>query len=130
AALKAGQVTEIVGITDEGFEVGCCNAKMRRQVKPAGARAVLTVQAGAYAAAAPQGTPRIEPLEVSAGGQGLTFTGYEPAEAKAVDLARAEIIVSAGRGVGKKDNVAVIAELAKAFGGELGASRPVVDAGW
>ncbi|BCA79954.1 electron transfer flavoprotein subunit alpha/FixB family protein [Desulfuromonas sp. AOP6] len=130
AALKVGQVTEIVAIADGGFEVGCCNAKMRRQVKPAGARAVLTVQAGAFAAAPPQGAPRIEQLEVSADGQGLTFKGYEPAEAKAVDLARAEIIVSAGRGIGKKDNVAVIEALAKAFGGELGASRPVVDAGW
>ena len=60
----------------------------------------------------------------------LEFVGYEPAEAKDVDLSRAEVIVSAGRGVGKKDNVPVIAALAKALGGELGASRPVVDAGW
>jgi len=40
------------------------------------------------------------------------------------------VIVSAGRGIGKKDNVPVIAALAKALGGELGASRPVVDAEW
>jgi electron transfer flavoprotein alpha subunit len=40
------------------------------------------------------------------------------------------VIVTAGRGIGKKDNVPVIAALAKALGGELGASRPVVDAGW
>jgi len=59
-----------------------------------------------------------------------SFWGYEPAEAKEVDLTKAEIIVSAGRGVGKKDNIPVIAALAKAFGGELGASRPVVDSGW
>lgn len=130
AALKAGQITEVVGIVDGGFEVGCCNAKMRRVVKPTSAKVVLTIQAGAFAAAPAQGAPRIEPIEVTVDGQGLTFTGYEPAEAKTIDLTRAEVIVSAGRGVGKKDNIPLIAALAKALGGELGASRPVVDAGW
>jgi len=47
-----------------------------------------------------------------------------------VDLAKAEVIVSAGRGVGKKENVEIVAALARALGGELGATRPVVDAGW
>jgi electron transfer flavoprotein alpha subunit len=130
AALKIGQVSEIVGIVEGGFEVGCCNAKMRRTVTPATRKAVLTVQAGAFPSADPQGAPAVERIDVSADTQGVTFKGYEPAEEKEVDLARAEVIVSAGRGIGKKDNVPVIAELAKAMGGELGASRPVVDAGW
>jgi electron transfer flavoprotein alpha subunit len=60
----------------------------------------------------------------------VEFLGYEAAEKRDVDLSRAEVIVSAGRGIGKKDNVPVIAALARALGGELGASRPVVDAGW
>jgi len=130
AALKIGQVTEIVAITDSGFEVGCCNAKMRRSVKPVTAQSVLTIQAGAFTAVQPAGTPRIEKLVVSADSKGVSFSGYEPAEAKDVDLTKADIIVSAGRGVGKKENIPVIAALAKALGGELGASRPVVDAGW
>lgn len=130
ARLKIAQVSEIVGITADGFEVGCCNAKMRRTVKPVSSRAVLTVQAGAFSLAEEsQGTPTIEWLEASGAGQ-LEFIGYEPAEKKDVDLGKAEVIVSAGRGIGKKDNVPVIAALAKALGGELGASRPVVDAGW
>ncbi|HEY6871871.1 MAG TPA: electron transfer flavoprotein subunit alpha/FixB family protein [Geobacteraceae bacterium] len=129
AALKAAQVSEVVAITDGGYEVTCCNAKMRRTVKPATTRAVLTVQAGAFPAVQPGGTPQVQRLE-AAGGGGPEFVGYEPAEAKAVDLTRAEVIVSAGRGVGKKENVPVIAALARALGGELGASRPVVDAGW
>jgi electron transfer flavoprotein alpha subunit len=60
----------------------------------------------------------------------LEFVGYEQGEAGGVDLSKAEVIVSAGRGIGKKENVEVIARLAAALGGELGASRPVVDAGW
>src|SRR6266568_5060389 len=129
ARLKAAQVSEVIGLTDGGFEVGCCNAKMRRTVKPTTAQAVLTIQAGAFSAQQPGGTPQIQRLAAE-GGNGLEFVGYEPAEAKDVDLTRAEVIVSAGRGVGKKENIPVIAALAKALGGELGASRPVVDAGW
>ena len=131
AALRAGQVSEIVGINDGKFEVGLCNAKLRRTVVPKSAKAVLTIQAGAFSfQGEPQGTPQLERIELSETASGLEFVGYEPAEKKDVDLTRAEVIVSAGRGVGKKENVAIIAELAKALGGELGASRPVVDAGW
>lgn len=129
-ALQAGQISEVVAIVDNGFEVGCCNAKMRRTVQPTTTRTVLTIQAGAFAAALPAGTPLVVPQAVAATNAQFEFVGYEPAEAKDVDLTRAEVIVSAGRGVGKKDNVPVIAALAKALGGELGASRPVVDAGW
>ncbi|MCK4503476.1 MAG: electron transfer flavoprotein subunit alpha/FixB family protein [Desulfuromonadales bacterium] len=130
AALKVGQVTEVVGIVADGFEVGCCNAKMRRKVKPSTAKAVLTVQAGAFSAEPGTGSASIEKLEVVIDGQGISFEGYEPAEEKDVDLSKAEVIVTAGRGVGKKDNIPVIAALAKILGGELGASRPVVDAEW
>jgi electron transfer flavoprotein alpha subunit len=129
AALRAGQVSEVVALADGAFEVGCCNAKMRRTVKVATAKSVVTIQAGAFAALRPEGSPQVERIE-AAGSKLLEFAGYEEAEAKDVDLSRAEVIVSAGRGVGKKDNVPVIAALAKALGGELGASRPVVDAGW
>ncbi|MDD2582953.1 MAG: electron transfer flavoprotein subunit alpha/FixB family protein [Desulfuromonadaceae bacterium] len=128
-ALKAAQISEVIAIQDSGFEVGCCNGKMRRSVKPATNKTVLTVQAGAFPALQPGGLPTVHKI-TSAGIGSLEFIGYEPAEKKDVDLAKAEVIVSAGRGVGKKDNIPVIQALAKALGGELGASRPVVDAGW
>ncbi|WP_136526809.1 electron transfer flavoprotein subunit alpha/FixB family protein [Geomonas ferrireducens] len=131
ATLRVGQVSEVVNIVDGKFEVSLCNGKLRRTVAPKAARAVLTVQAGAFNYTGQlSGAPQVEAIEISQGSSPLQFVGYEPAEKKEVDLGRAEIIVSAGRGVGKKENVAVIADLAKAFGGELGASRPVVDAGW
>ena len=129
AALKVGQVTEVVAVADDGFEVGCCNAKMRRKVKPTAGPAVITVQAGAFSAEPGSGRATVEKLEITGDSQ-YTFGGYEPAEKKDVDLTKAEVIVTAGRGVGKKDNVSLVAALAEALGGELGASRPVVDAEW
>lgn len=130
-AMNAAQVSEVVSVVDGKFEVTCCNGKMRRMVVPKTAKTVVTIQGGAFSIEGePQGTPHLEKLDLSETASSFEFVGYEAAEAKDVDLTRAEVIVSAGRGVGKKDNVQTIAALAKALGGELGASRPVVDAGW
>ena len=49
---------------------------------------------------------------------------------KEVDLKGAQIIVSGGYGVGSKANFKLIYDLAEALGGEVGASRAAVDAGW
>lgn len=129
SALEAAQVSEVIGLAEGGFELGSCNAKMRRLVKPSTPKVVVTIQGGAFPAAKPEGSPALTMVAAEAPSR-IEFLGYDPPEKKDVDLAKAEIIVSAGRGIGKKDNVALIAALAKALGGELGASRPVVDAGW
>ncbi|MBU5614785.1 FAD-binding protein [Geomonas azotofigens] len=47
-----------------------------------------------------------------------------------VDIAGAEFIVSGGRGMMAKENFAILQELADELGGEVGASRSAVDAGW
>ncbi len=47
-----------------------------------------------------------------------------------VDITKAKLLVSGGRGVGSAEKFAVITEAAKALGGEVGASRAAVDAGW
>jgi electron transfer flavoprotein alpha subunit len=52
-------------------------------------------------------------------------------EAKqAVDLTQAERIVSVGRGIKESDKIDLARQLAAAIGAELGASRPICDAGW
>ncbi len=50
-------------------------------------------------------------------------------EEKQVNLKAAQIIVSAGMGASDLETITLAKELAKVLGGELGCSRPVVDAG-
>lgn len=129
--LGAAQVSEVVDYADGAFVVPVCNAKMRRSLKARTAVTVVTLQAGAFSPAGePEGTPDIEPLDIPDTASPVEFVGYEAAQKAAVDLSRADVIVSAGRGIGKKENVAMIAALAEAVGGQLAASRPVVDADW
>lgn len=47
-----------------------------------------------------------------------------------VDITKAKLIVSGGRGVGSKEKFPIIVEAAKTLGGEVGASRAAVDADW
>lgn len=129
-AMKAAQVSEVVGVADGVMVVPVCNAKLRRDVKPSTEKTVVTLQSGAFGLAdEPSGSPTIEKISGTAAGK-VEFTGFEQAAEGGVDLGKAQIIVSAGRGIGKPENVSMISDLAKALGGEYGASRPVVDSEW
>ena len=47
-----------------------------------------------------------------------------------VDIQKAKILVSGGRGVGSAENFKLLEDLAEALGGEVSCSRAVVDNGW
>lgn len=47
-----------------------------------------------------------------------------------IDITKARILVSAGRGIGGPDKIPLIRQLADALGGQMACSRPVADMGW
>jgi len=47
-----------------------------------------------------------------------------------VDITVAEVLVGIGRGIKDESNMPIVEELAKALGGVLACSRPIVDKGW
>ena len=129
-ALNAAQISEVVDVVGNTFVVPSCNSKLRRDVQSKTAQTVVTLQGGAFGLSGePSGTANVVKVDTDKAAQ-VEFGGYEAVEKGGVDLTKAEIIVSAGRGIGKPENLAMIASLAEALGGEYGASRPVVDAEW
>ena len=107
------------------------NGKLDAEVAPVAGKVVVTVQPGAVAAFEGASTGTTERLAVDLSGLRAKFVETRVAASKGVDLTKAEIIVSGGRGVGAPEKFPeVIQPLATALGGAMGASRPVVDAGW
>ena len=110
------------------------NAKLSADVEASGSGPFLvSVQSAAFsmdAVAAGSASIRESTVQLDTA---MIRTKSEPPfqeEAGGVDLTSADIIVSIGRGIGKEENIPLAVELSKALGGELAASRPVVDSGW
>ena len=92
-----------------------------------------SLQAGAFHAAEPAGaTVAVENFSVDLSEADIRGKAEDPfREAQRfVDLSAADIIVSVGRGIKEKDNLALVEELASVLGAELAASRPICDNGW
>jgi electron transfer flavoprotein alpha subunit len=94
-----------------------------------------SIQAGAYRADQAAGgtaTAPVEAVQVSLEASAIRTKPEAPfrESPRAVDLGSAELIVSVGRGIKEKDNLAIVEALADALGAELAASRPICDNGW
>lgn len=135
AALDAGFASDCFNVEVEGGELVFLrrffNGKLDARLRPAADKVVATMQPGATAAFAGSADGKVTPLSVSIGSCGTKFVEVKAAAAKGVDLTKADIIVSGGRSLGGPEKFQeVIKPLADALGGAMGASRPVVDAGW
>jgi len=135
AALGASCCTGITGfkIGDPiRFLRGICGGKIMTEVAPiADTVAVVTMMPGAAKPKAPAGAGSVEIIHAEVNTAGTRTLGYQEAPPRSLDLAKAEVIVAAGRGIGGPEHLGLIRELAACFDrGAVGASRPVCDAGW
>jgi electron transfer flavoprotein alpha subunit len=107
------------------------NGKLDAQLSCSEGKVVLSVQPGAKEPFSGSSDGSTTALSVDLSGVRAKFVEIRQAEATGIDLTKADIVVSGGRGVGNPEKFPeVIQPLADALGGAMGASRPVVDAGW
>jgi len=94
---------------------------------------VVTIRPGAFKpleGAAASGNVVDKFAEVGALTAGRRYLETVVAEVGDVDITKYNVLVSIGRGIQEKDNVALAQELADALGAAVSCSRPVVDAKW
>ena len=135
AALDCGIASDVVGIEEDGGDLvflrRMFNAKFDARMRVAGSPRLATVQPGALEAYAGSEAGSTEKLDTSGLESRTQFVELRTAAAGGHDLTKAEIIVSGGRGLQKPENFdEVLKPLVEALGAQMGASRPVVDAGW
>lgn len=135
ASLDAGLASDCFEVEVEGSDLVFLrrffNGKFDARLRPTALPLVATMQPGATAAFDGAADGKVTALPVSIGATGTKFVEIKAAAAKGVDLTKAGIIVSGGRSLGGPEKFQeVIKPLADALGGAMGASRPVVDAGW
>ena len=96
--------------------------------------AVITVRPGAVEAAAGGVGGAVADKTGDAGDFSAKrkFIEIVAPEAGGVDITKAELLVSIGRGIEDEDNIEIAMELKEAFGSnaEVSCSRPIVDAKW
>jgi electron transfer flavoprotein alpha subunit len=132
ALLDVAQISEITGVlAPDTFRRPVYAGNAIETVQAKDAIKVFTVrQTGFDAVPATGGSAAIEPL-ASAGDSGLAeFVSREESKSERPELTSARIVVSGGRGLGSKENFAIVDTLAAKLGAAVGASRAAVDAGY
>ncbi len=138
AAWQAPVVTNCVGLALEGSTLVATrkilNDKLDAQVEVSSERAyVATVRPATVKASEPLPAPAsvtAVAASVDESTLGARFVRFEKPQVQDIDIAAADIVVSAGRGIKDKKNLPLVEELAKLLGGVVGASRPLTDLEW
>jgi len=91
---------------------------------------VMTVRATAFEHSGDGGSVSVETIAVTMPDSNSEFISLQESESERPELTTADRIVSGGRGLGSKENFALIEQLADKLDAAVGASRAAVDAGF
>lgn len=132
AQLQAAYLSDVVAI-----EAGRCFVRpmyagsVLAQVRVQAERCLLTLRpAGFEPAAGTQAPCPVVAAPAVAADARSRLAHRETLSSSRPDLSRARVVVAAGRGVGAREHMALVEQLADRLGGAVGASRAAVDAGF
>jgi electron transfer flavoprotein alpha subunit len=134
-SIGAGIISNCVKIDVDGGKViatrNIYNGKLQEKRAVKTDKFVTTFEKGAYDKEAAGAAGKVTAVSVTIGDIRTTVKEVIETMKGAVDISQAKLIVSGGRGTKDADKYkATIVVLAQKLGGEYGASRAVVDAGW
>ena len=133
AVFGSGCVTDVTGITADGVYTSLSyNGNVLNDMKMGeNLPHVATVRSGSFAKKLDESrTGEVIAEDASADTVRTKVVETVKEIAETVNLEEAQIIVSGGRGMGSKENFALVEELAEVMGGVVGATRPAIEEGW
>ena len=123
-----------IKVVDGRLQAVCVmyGGKIEAAVEAAGSPAILGIWPGVRPAdqGRAERSPAIEEMTVELEDSPVRLKRYIDPEAGDVDLTRQDVLVAVGRGIQSRDNLPMVEELARALGGAVAGSRPVIDQGW
>ncbi|MDA0384669.1 electron transfer flavoprotein subunit alpha/FixB family protein [Vibrio owensii] len=134
ALLDVGQLSDVIAIESLDTVVRPIYAgNALARVRSDDTTKVMTIRSSAFDAIAVSDSPVVEnvvTLETVIKAEHSEFVSQQKAESERPELPAANVVVSGGRGLGSKENFALVEQLADKLGGAIGASRAAVDAGF
>lgn len=134
ALLDVGQLSDVIAIESLDTVIRPIYAgNALARVRSDDATKVMTIRSSAFDAIAVSDSPVVEnvvTLETVIKAEHSEFVSQQKAESERPELPAANVVVSGGRGLGSKENFALVEQLADKLGGAIGASRAAVDAGF
>ena len=91
---------------------------------------MATVRPGVFPAAPSPGAGTVKPAALPQGAVSRIAELARTAQGAGGGLPSAQLIVSVGRGIGVRKNLALVHRLAQLLGAQVGCSRPLVESGW
>jgi len=124
-------VSEVTAVIDaDTFERPIYAGNAIQTVRSSDATKVLTIRTAGFDAAATGNAAPVENIASTANPGLSEWVEDKVAASDRPELTSAGIVVSGGRGVGSKDDFAIIEGLADKLGAAVGASRAAVDSGY
>jgi electron transfer flavoprotein alpha subunit len=99
-------------------------------VESSDSKILMTVRSTSFEHSQDGGSASIEELSLTMPESQSTFVSLQESQSERPELTTAARIISGGRGLGSKENFALIDQLADKLGAAVGASRAAVDAGF
>ncbi|MGD1334666.1 electron transfer flavoprotein subunit alpha/FixB family protein [Vibrio harveyi] len=134
ALLDVGQLSDVIAIESLDTVVRPIYAgNALARVRSDDATKVMTIRSSSFDAIPVSDSPVVEnvvTLETVIKAEHSEFVSQQKAESERPELPAANVVVSGGRGLGSKENFALVEQLADKLGGAIGASRAAVDAGF
>ncbi|RPH51504.1 MAG: electron transfer flavoprotein subunit alpha/FixB family protein [Desulfobacteraceae bacterium] len=135
--MKAACITGVEGLSEAGgrlcFKRQMFFGKINAHIAAGSEPLIITVQPGSFEAYKPDSANpgRVETRRVECFAELTRATGIRRCKFQDSSISEAKVIISAGNGIGEKENLDLIYRMADVFpGSTVGGSRILVDRGW